>query len=228
MAKPYNAFTENFASGVGPLDIGASMDEVAARYRAAIDQFFSFMVQNRDWNLIVRRYDASDFQSRSIVADLVSAVGVDASALSDLEWFARPSRANPSASRKVCDVTFAVWNHMGRPTSPEIFNQDLVSRVAGQCRSGDDRPVLETMDDAWMVRVSEQFDYFERGLVDLSGRPGRIFASTLPDIHGAPRPPLRPIDLDEVRRVTDCVLREITHGQDASPAGRRPPDPDLF
>jgi len=206
MAKPYNAFIGRFASGSGPLDIAADMDSVLHKYKAAIDGFLNFLAVHPIWKLIVQPYEPQRFQCSSILADLVSAIGLNATTIADQDWFAHPGRANPSWSRKVCDISSAIWHHLGCPTDPDIYNEKLVNRVAARCVSGDSRPVIETMTDAWILQATDQFAYFEAGVLALSRRREQLFANRLPKIFGVARRHYEPIDRDEVRHLTDLAL----------------------
>jgi hypothetical protein len=208
-AKPYNAVIQSLPDVHGPLPITTAIDVLSKSYEEAAWRFISYATGARDdLDAIVRVFDRASFIENDLLSDFLYCLGLDAKIVRSDPEFSDPGVTNESGSRKFCDVSYATWVALGRPTNMETYNLSLVEEIVSKYSGGDNRRIIETVGDDVIETITQRFAFLENFLSDrfLGGIP--IFKNRYPPSYGKLREPYRPISQREID-----VLVQRMHAQ---------------
>lgn len=207
-SEPYTAWVQGFHSETGPTPISKGIDLWSYEYETVIRNFIDIAGEMDPDDIIVRPFERSSFKNGDLLTDFLDCMGIDAEKLRADSEFRDPGMTNVSRDRKFYDISAASWELMGRPNQLGEYNWALVNALASACQSGDDRSVIDTLDDALIEKISDRFFFFEEFLSQkfLHGKP--VFADRYPSIYGKEREPYRAIDLREVELQTELILQQ--------------------
>lgn len=205
-AQPYNAFLQNYVSGIGPVSMNSGLSFLADWYETSIRRFMDFAAESSTLDLTVRAFEPASLSEGDLLVDFLQCLGLDAKQVRSHPEFSDPGITNQTRSRKFCDISRAAWLFLGKPTIPFPYEVSLVEEVSGACESGDPRPPIETVTDETIEKISSRFAFFEEFLSEkfLQGAP--VFRQRYPDIFGKLREPYRPTDRREVESLTESVV----------------------
>ncbi|PYE91314.1 hypothetical protein C8J35_1582 [Rhizobium sp. PP-F2F-G38] len=197
--KPYNAAIEVIDDQQGLFSFEKGLLRMMHDYIICMDKVVSVLSNLNDDDVFVRPFERSQYKGGSVLHDFVEIFDVKLP-------FYESAAFNKSPSRKYCDISHMVWRILRDLGAPDFYNYSVVERVYRECRSGDDRPALETLPDATMEKLCLRLQYFETHFSSryLNGRP--LFKERFPKAYGLKRDAYSPPDLYEVERLTRIAI----------------------
>jgi len=82
------------------------------------------------------------------------------------------------------------------------YNLKVVTHVYENCKYGDDRPVIDTLDDGCIKKISDELEFIENEISERFLDGMQLFESRLPSVYNKKRFPYQPISKDEVEKLT--------------------------
>lgn len=207
-SEPYTAWVQGYHDASGPTPISKGIDIWSYEYECVIRNFIELAEELGPDDIVVRPFDRASFKNGNLLDDFLDCIGIDPEKLRADPEFRDPGVTNVSRSRKFYDISAASWELMGKPNQPGDYNWTLVNDLASLCQSGDDRSVIETLDDALIEKISDRFSFFEEFLSKkfFGGKP--LFPDRYPSIYGKEREPYRAVDLREIQLQTELILQK--------------------
>jgi hypothetical protein len=93
------------------------------------------------------------------------------------------------------------------------YNLSLVEEIVSTYQGGDHRPIIETVGDDVIAKVTERFAFFENFLSDVFLDGARVFKNRYPSIYGKHRERYRPIDEREI----EALVKTLTPQKGIAP-----------
>ncbi len=200
-AEPYNAIQKLHASGIGAVPVSEGIEYFTNRYVAIFKSFFQAL-SDQEISIIVRPYDRKQFENQDIFRDFLSILGIKSNIFLEDKEFKVTNIANASRTRKFCDISTTTWEIMQEHKMTNKYSLELVEFIYNKCKSGDDRPVVETIDDKTILKIDENLKFIEETISRdyLNGK--KLFDNSLPECLGNKnRLPYQPVLRDEIEKL---------------------------
>lgn len=206
-SKPYNAVTNHLPKIRGPVSIEAGLDVLSGIYEGAARNFIKFLDEYKSLDVVLHIYSRETTKKNQILKDFITSLDLNAEKLLADRNFKDLGRVNEGSTRKYCDISVIVWKLLGNPTELSTYNHKLVQELSNRFSGGDARPVIDTLDDATIEKITRRFAFFDEFLSQrfLGGQP--VFATPYPEIFGTARQPYQPISPEGL---TAYALRTVT------------------
>jgi hypothetical protein len=205
--RPYNAFISSLPGQTGPLEFNLGLLLIENAYAACAGRCFGYFARHAFSKVTVRPYEMKQFAAGNILDDILPIVGIDAQEFRAKANLAHTDRINASATRKHCDISFMVWDYLKRNSRLADYSLDLVNRVSADCKSGDDRPPIETISDDKIESLSSDLLFVEQAMMSLHSRTGDFFLNRFPDVYKRPREPHKIVDPREIEDLVNTLAR---------------------
>jgi hypothetical protein len=213
-AEPYNAVIQSLPDVHGPLSVMDGIEVLSKHYEEGIWRFISFAAGARgDLDIEIRAFDRDCFIDNDLLSDFLHCLGLDAKAVRADPSFSDPGIDNEAESRKFCDISCATWQALGRPHDMTTYNLSLVKEIVSTYQGGDHRPIIETVGDDVIAKLTERFAFFENFLSGVFLDGARVFKNRYPSICGKHREPYRPIDEREI----EALVKTLTPQKGIAP-----------
>lgn len=201
-AEPYNAKQKIHASGMGVVPIDLGIAEFTSRYSKIFKDFFKKIENIKIDELIVRPYDRSRFYNNDIFCDFLEVINVDPTLFFQKKDINVVKVANTSRSRKFCDISCSVFEAMRELGFESDYSLDVVNFVYTNSRYGDDRPIIDTLDDEIIKSVVDELEFIETEISNNYLGGESLFENRYPPIYDVERFPYQPLDKDELEKLT--------------------------
>jgi hypothetical protein len=96
-----------------------------------------------------------------------------------------------------------VWEYLYDRSRPEEYSFELVNKIVIECKSGDERHPIETIDDTKISDLSTNLEFVEETLAFHNFTPKRLFLNRFPDIYKMPREPLHRVNAEEIEHLVE-------------------------
>jgi len=160
-AEPYNAIQKLHSSGIGVVSIEKGIEEFTRRYKTIFEKFFKSINEMENIEVIIRPYEREQFEDRDVFKDFINILGIKTDDLLDVIEYKNIKIANSSKSRKYCDISVAIWDILVLIGKESEYSLKLVNYVYHNCESGDDRSVIETLDDETILTINKELKFIE-------------------------------------------------------------------
>lgn len=201
-AEPYNATQKLHASGMGVVPISTGIKEFTTRYSRIFQNFFNTIDQIECADVVVRAYERKQFYNHDVFSDFLEVVNIKPSDFFGNKNVNLFKAENQSRTRKFCDVSHAVWEALKALGRENKFNLKIVTHVYENCKYGDDRPVIDTLDDGCIKMISDELKFIENEISIRFLDGAQLFESRMPSVYNKKRFPYQPISMDEIEKLT--------------------------
>lgn len=209
-SKPYNAVTNHLPMIKGPVSIETGLDVLSNIYESAARDFIKFLNEHKNLDVVLQIYSRETTKKNQILRNFFNSLDLNAEQLLADRSFKDLGRVNEGSPRKYCDISVIAWQLLGNPTNLRTYNHKLVQELSKTFPGGDARPVIDTLDDATIEKITHRFRFFDDFLSQqfLSGRP--VFVSPYPEIFGTARQPYEPLSQSELKTHLDIALSKVS------------------
>lgn len=160
-AEPYNIRANLASTGLGIVPVEEGVALFTNMYSAIFKNFFAYMEKIKDIEIIVRPYDRRKFENGDIFRDFLKILEIDSDAFLKHEKFQPSDIANISKTRKFCDVSTTVWEIVQKLREESKYSDEIVEYVYKNCKSGDDRSVIDTLDYETVLDIDGKLKFIE-------------------------------------------------------------------
>ena len=187
-AKPYNSRAGNV------LRVEQNIDVLCDLYADQVRDFLGCADSVGLDKVTVRPYARKLFRDGALESDFFHAAG--APELAKLIQQRPNAIVNPTLSRKYCDISALLYEKLHKSDQLYEYNEYLVDAIYRSCKSGDNRPVVETISE----RVQDIVDRLSWIDSELAQRFPWNAASYINQKHRmfGPALPLQQVDLHEL------------------------------
>lgn len=208
-AEPYNATQKKAASGMGVVPVSKGIKEYTKRYSRIFQNFFNTIDQIGCTKVVVRPYERRQFYRRDVFSDFLGVLNINPEDFFHCRNVNYSKAENISRTRKFYDVSHAVWVIMKDMGMESEYGLQAVTYVYVNCRYGDDRPVIETLDNDSIKVISDELQFIEEEISERFLDGARLFESRLPLIYNKKRHPYQTLMMDEVEKLTYQYLHSM-------------------
>ncbi len=207
-ALPYNGIQDcDAVGGYGVLDIELGIRLLTTDYINIFADFLKSIKNLYKTEVIYKNYDEIKFSDNDIFIDFIKTINKD---IVDDPEFIEICKSNDdglgkniSMSRKYCDVSSLIYFYLSNQGIRQYYSSEMVEFVYSKCKSGDERPVIETMSDDWIEKVAEDLRCVNDMLAEQYPEYKHIVGFQYPQIYRTSRASYIQIDCEEVYMLAD-------------------------
>ena len=215
-AEPYNATQKMASSGIGVVPISTGIEEFTTRYSRIFQNFFNTIDQIECVEVVVRPYERIQFHNHDVFCDFLKILHINPSEFFESEDLHLVQTANQSQTRKFCDISYTVWEIMKKAKMEYKYNLEAVTDIYENCKSGDERPVIDTLDDECIKKISDELEFIEHEISRRFLDGMQLFENRMPSVYKKNRSQYQPISMDEVEKLTyKYLLNDVSDEMEA-------------
>jgi len=209
-AEPYNALQKEHASGIGVVPIEEGVEEFTQRYIKIFENFFKNLERLKNTEVVIRAYDREQFENNDIFRDFLNILKINTNKFLEDSKCVVTKIANVSRTRKFCDISTMVFELLYKRGMKKKYSLKLVSYVYENCSSGDDRAVLETLDDRTILDIKNRLQWIEEYIEEHYLEKKVLFKNSSPTffLSGQKRLVYQPLNSTEVEGLMEKYLIE--------------------